>query len=150
MHQTAPTCTKLDKLHQAAPNDTNLHHVAPSSTKLNQVAPNCTNLHQLALSCNKIHQVALKKKRNYCGRDFPISFFFKHGCWRPSRRWYWYPVICFSWTYFLTFLLTNSACPAFLWDGRGNFHADVRFIVLLTYPSDNYCVGAAHKRSKMD
>ena len=40
----------------------------------------------------------------------------------------------------------------FLWDGRCNFefHADVRFIVLLTYPSDNYCVGAAHKCSKMD
>ena len=38
----------------------------------------------------------------------------------------------------------------FLWDGRGNFHSDVRFIFLLTYPSDNYCVGAAHKRSKMD
>ena len=52
----------------------------------------------------------------------------------------------------LTSLLTNSACPAFLWDGRCNFefHADVRFIVLLTYPSDNYCVGAAHKCSKMD
>ena len=50
----------------------------------------------------------------------------------------------------LTSLLTNSACPAFLWDGRCNFHADVRFIVLLTYPSDNYCVGAAHNCSKMD
>ena len=92
------------------------------------------------------------KKRNCCGRYFPISLFFKYGCWTPSRRWYWYLVICFSWTYFLTSLLTNSACPAFLWDGRCNFefHADVRFIVLLTYPSDNYCVGAAHKCSKMD
>ena len=93
-----------------------------------------------------------KKKRNCCGRDFPISFFFfKYGRWRPSCRWYWCPVICFSWTYFLTpYLRIAPVRPAFLWGGRGNFHADVRFIVLLAYPSDNYCVGAAYKRSKMD
>ena len=72
----------------------------------------------------------LKKKGTAAEETFLYPFFSKHGCWRPSRRWYWYPVICFSWTYFLTFLLTNSACPAFLWDGRGNFHADVRFINL--------------------
>ena len=46
--------------------------------------------------------------------------------------------------------LSNSGCPAFLFDGLGTFNADVRFIVLLAYPSDNDCVGAVHSHSKME
>ena len=102
----------------------------------------------IAFLLNTLTILAVKQKMELRQR---LSCFlypsFKYGSCRPSYRWYWCPFIGFS---CLVTSLSNSGCPAFLFDGLGTFNADVRFIVLLAYPSDNDCVGAVHSHSKME
>ena len=98
------------------------------------------------ISLEHINNLSSKAKDGTAAETFLYPSF-EYGSFRPSYRWYWCPFICHSCT---VTSLSNSGCPAFLFDGLGTFNADVRFIVLLAYPSDNDCVGAVHSHSKME
>ena len=56
------------------------------------------------------------------------------------------PPICFSWT---VTSLSNTGSPALLFDKLGCLYADVQFVILLSYPSDNDCMGAVHSYTKI-